>query len=240
MKSFFTTCLLVLSLGNLRAASPPTNTVSPTDYAAFRIIADRNIFNSRRKAGMTNSIASPRTNAPAARTESFALVGTMRYEKGYFAFFDGSASDYKKVLKPEDTISGFKIKEVRPSAVVLQSATNEMEMKVGTQLSRVDKGEWKVSERAENLEVVAAPASRGNSSRDNRDNRDNKDPRRSTDRPPENNAPNGDGSAILDQILSAVDGAAPAPRTSATNAPGTNTGSPGDILEILRRRREQE
>ena len=234
MKRFFILCWFLCSASNAPAAGQPTNTISPTDYAAFKIIADRNIFNSRRRAGVTNSAAPLKQTAPAPRTESFALVGTMRYEKGYFAFFDGSASDYRKVLKPEDTISGFKIKEVRPSAVLLQSATNEVEMRVGTQLSRVDKGEWKASERAENLEVSASSSSRGGSSRDSRESR------RSQERPPENTIPAGDGSAFFEQILSAVEGTTNPPRPGVTNAPGAPAGAGPDILEILRRRREQE
>jgi len=39
----------------------------------------------------------------------------LSYEKGLFAFFDGSSPDYRKVLKEEDTIAVFKIAEIQPS-----------------------------------------------------------------------------------------------------------------------------
>jgi len=37
----------------------------------------------------------------------------MSYEKGPFAFFEGSSSEFQKVLKQDDTIAGFKIGEFK-------------------------------------------------------------------------------------------------------------------------------
>src|SRR5258706_16352028 len=73
----------------------------------------------------------------------------MRYEKGLFAFFDGTRSDYRKVLKQDDTIAGFKITAIEPSHVILASATNELDLGVGKQLRREDEGEWRMSDRPE-------------------------------------------------------------------------------------------
>src|SRR2546421_1583725 len=62
----------------------PTNAPDRFDYSAFKLITERNIFNSHRSARYT----APRESGPQARVDSFALVGTMSYEKGPFAFFD--------------------------------------------------------------------------------------------------------------------------------------------------------
>ena len=70
------------------------------------------------------------------------LVGTMTYEKGTFAFFDGTSSDYKKALKLTDTIAGYKVTTIAPNGVKLASGTNEVELSVGAQLRREEDGPW--------------------------------------------------------------------------------------------------
>jgi hypothetical protein len=137
------------------AAAPSTNAASSLDYSSFKIISDRNIFNTRRSARYVAS--APRTRA--SRSESFALVGTMSYEKGPLAFFDGTRSDYRKVLKPDDTIAGFKVTAIETTHVKLASPTNEVELRVGMQLRREEEGEWHMSERPENLEQSPLRAS---------------------------------------------------------------------------------
>jgi len=101
------------------SAAPATNSMSRYDYSAFKLINERNIFNTRRSP---RYVPSDRRETRRTRSESFALVGTMRYEKGLFAFFDGTRSDYRKVLKQDETIAGFKITGIEPSHVTLASA----------------------------------------------------------------------------------------------------------------------
>src|ERR1041385_6179537 len=67
-----------------------SNSPSRLHFSSFRIITERNIFNPRRSA---RYVPTERTRRPSTRTDSFALVGTMSYEKGFFAFFDGSSSE---------------------------------------------------------------------------------------------------------------------------------------------------
>ncbi len=119
-------------------------------YDSFKLIADRNIFDSSRSKGITRA---PRTNAapPAARVESFALVGTMSYAKGDFAFFDGTSPQYRKALKAGDVIGAYKVKEVTPNQVKLVGEKQEWELKVGQQLRREEEGEWQVSARPESF-----------------------------------------------------------------------------------------
>ena len=69
----------------------------------------------------------------------------MSYEKGDFAFFDGSSPDYKKGLKPGDKIAGYEIKEVKPSCVKIANEKQQFEMEVGQQLRREDEGEWQLA-----------------------------------------------------------------------------------------------
>jgi hypothetical protein len=69
----------------------------------------------------------------------------MSYEKGTFAFFDGTSSEYKKALKLTDSIAGYKVTNIAPNAVKLTSGTNELELRVGAQLRREEDGPWLLS-----------------------------------------------------------------------------------------------
>jgi len=130
------------SLGNL-AAQEIQSAPRTEEYAAFRIITDRNIFNANRSG------RPPRANREArrpSRVEAFALLGTMSYEKGRFAFFDGSSSDYRQTLKPEGTIAEFKVLEIGGNSVKLDRKGKQIDLRVGSQLRREDGGEWQVAE----------------------------------------------------------------------------------------------
>ena len=138
-----------------------TNTVTGTnsgpvvlDYAAFKLIVDRNIFDPNRfphRPGEVRVVSKPRS------VDSLTLVGTMSYEKGTFAFFDGTSSDYKKSLKLTDSIAGYKIAGISPNAVKLAAGTNELELSVGAQLRREEDGPWRLA--GQSVPYVANPAS---------------------------------------------------------------------------------
>ena len=117
--------------------------ITGTNFESFRIISDRNIFNQNRSSRSARRDSSRQRPAPAV--QSLSLVGTMSYEKGDFAFFDGSSPDYKKGLKPGDKIAGYEIKEVKPSCVTIANEKQQFEMKVGQQLRREDEGEWQLA-----------------------------------------------------------------------------------------------
>lgn len=121
-------------------AFPRTNgALARLDYSAFKVIVDQNIFDPNRyprKPGEPRPRTAPRT------VDSLTLVGTMSYERGAFAFFDGSSSEYKKALKLTDAIAGYKVSNITPNAVKLAAGTNELELPVGMQLRREEDGPW--------------------------------------------------------------------------------------------------
>ena len=123
-----------------------TNTPARGSFEAFRIIAQRNIFDPNRSARGTSRADD--SGAKASKTEGFALVGTMLYEDRKFAFFDSSSSDYKKVLKVGETIAGYKIKDIEPSRVKLEADGNALELAVGQQLRREEEGQWELGGEA--------------------------------------------------------------------------------------------
>lgn len=115
-------------------------------FEAFRTIGDRNIFNPNRYARSAGRTAPRTSSQPAARVESFSLVGIMAYEKGWFAFFEGTKSDYKQALQVDGAIGEYKVVSVSPEQVKLRGGTNSYDLKVGMQMRREDEGDWFLSE----------------------------------------------------------------------------------------------
>jgi hypothetical protein len=148
--------MLLLAAGRL-AAAEETNSVSPQDLSAFKIISERNIFNASRSAGRSSR---PRpVQERAAKVESFTLVGTMSYEKGRFAFFDGTSTAYRKTVKPADTIAGYKINDISSNHIQLAAANNQtIDLQVGMQMKRQDEGPWSLVAHAEPYASSSEPA----------------------------------------------------------------------------------
>lgn len=146
-----------------RSTPPATNAVvragQKQDFAAFRIVSERNIFDPNRspRRANTNVAARPKPKV----TESLALVGVMNYEKGVFAFFDGSRGEFRKALKPSDKIAGLKIVSVEANSVKLAKGDKTLELAVGSQLRREDEGEWKPGGAAESNRETSSSTSSG-------------------------------------------------------------------------------
>jgi hypothetical protein len=147
------------------APAKTTNSVAPLSLESFQLIADKNIFNQSRVPRVAGR-PPPSTNEVkrVPKVDAFALVGTMSYEKGDFAFFDGSNSDYRKTLKAGDKIAGHAIKSIHPSHVTLEWEGNALDVKVGQQLRREDEGAWQVSNRTEAFASSGVGGSGGTSS----------------------------------------------------------------------------
>jgi hypothetical protein len=127
----------IFAANSTTASANGTNGAASLDYAAFKVVADRNIFNPNRQGYRAGG---PRTRPRSV--DSFSLVGIMSYEKGTFAFFDGSGSEYRKALKTNDTIAGYQLTAIEPNAVKLALQTNELELRVGMQMRREEEGPW--------------------------------------------------------------------------------------------------
>ena len=124
------------------------------DYSSFKLIVERNIFDPNRYPRRAGTAP---VRPPATRVDSLTLVGTMAYDKGTFAFFDGTSSDYQKALKLTDKIAGYQVDDIVPDAVTLTAGTNRVHLRVGTQLRREENGPWTVSGQA--MSYSAPPSS---------------------------------------------------------------------------------
>jgi hypothetical protein len=125
------------------ASSAPTG----LNESAFSIISERNIFNSKRTGSVLGRTQSRRT------VEDFALTGTMDYGKGKYAVFEGSSTEFTKVLQPNGFIAGYKVVEIQPNSVKLELTGQITELPIGTGMRREDRGPWKFTE------VVTLPGS---------------------------------------------------------------------------------
>jgi hypothetical protein len=189
-----------LSAAVFSAAAQPAN---GTDFTPFQLIGQRNIFDPNRVPRVRTTRSAPHV------VDSFALVGTMSYPKGRFAFFDGSSPDFRKVLQLDGSIADFKVAAITPKTVTLLSGTNETILPLGIQMRRDDDGHWIVSAD------TASYASTGNSPPD----------RRSSDRRHANSSgSDGDNSPMTSAENTDNSGMA---AQGGTNDPGTGLNAPG-------------
>jgi len=130
------------------------------EYDSFRAIADKNIFNSKRSG---RSSGGTRETRKPARIDTLSLVGTMNYDKGPLAFFQGSDADYRKAAAPGAKIAGFRIAAVEAQVVTLQDGTNSYQLNLGAEMRREDGGAWKVNESSQPTVDASAGSSASSS-----------------------------------------------------------------------------
>jgi hypothetical protein len=136
-------------MGAAEATNAPANAPVRLTFDSFRPVSDRNIFNPNRYARSTGRSTRSNSSTPASRVESISLVGVIAYEKGYYAFFDGTSSDYRKSLQAGGTVGQYHLARVTSDVVQLTTGTNTFDLKVGMQMRREDEGDWFLSESSD-------------------------------------------------------------------------------------------
>ena len=143
---------------NSTAAATATNTVAASDnsvptYDSFNIIERRNIFDPNRRPYLKPNQGFTTTTR---RSDYFALVGTMSYTKGRFAFFDGTMPQYKKVVETGGNISGYTVKEIGQNFVTLTANGKDFQMPVGQQLRNDGQNKWQMMAHNTDEEAAAS------------------------------------------------------------------------------------
>lgn len=180
------------------------------DFSEFRLIAERNIFNPERSPRREDRRS--REERRPARVESFALVGTMSYEKGRFAFFDGSDASYRTIVPEGGSLAGFVVREITTAGVQLERDGTRLNLTVNAGMRREEEGAWQPTERTEVL------ANRGGGGRSDRD-RDRRSP--------------SEGGA--DRSARRSSDTASSPGSGGTS----NASAGGDVSDVLRKLMEQ-
>ena len=123
------------------------------NYSAFKLILDRNIFDPNRVPIRPGGVRRIRT------VDSLTLRGTITYEKGTYAVFEGSSADYTKKLKLNDRIAGYKVTNIGFNGVQLAAGTNTVDLLVGMQLRREEDGPWVPSSKPASYAATATSTS---------------------------------------------------------------------------------
>lgn len=153
----------------VKTATVSVGSDTKLDFDFFKLVRERNIFDMSR-TGRIGTRSVPKR----VIVDDFTLVGTMSYEKGLYAFFDGSSSEFRQNgLKPGDKIAGYKIAAIGNDYVDLLSTNSKtIRMGLSTSMRREDKGPWS-GPTLRNDTVIADSGS--SSSRDTSDRSDRSD-----------------------------------------------------------------
>ena len=143
---------VLLLCGGALSSAQDTNAPTRPEFSNFKLVTERNIFNARRRGRTTGDRPARR---PGVRAEYAALAGTMSYDQGNYAFFDGSSSEFSKSVKVSDSIAGFTVTDIQRSFIKLEAGTNKLELQVGMELKREQGGDWQIAERTEQTRTVS-------------------------------------------------------------------------------------
>ena len=137
-----------------RRSRSQATTQSADPFDAFRSIGELNIFDPNRQPRIRRD-SSVDVVTPADEVVTF--VGTLQYEKGLFAFFDGSDPRYRTTVPIGGTIAEFSITQIAPRSVSLSANDRLLTLRIGESLRRREGSDWTVSTLAQPLgEATAA------------------------------------------------------------------------------------
>ena len=139
--------LATLAFAGSFSARAQSSTPGDSDYSKFAgFISDGNIFDPNRQPRYHGSTyRAPKHIKHNNGPQGVALVGTMAYEKGCFAFFNAGDSDLKKVVSYGGEIADYTVKDISATTVTLVGKDKkEVTMKIGDQMYQ-EAGTWKVN-----------------------------------------------------------------------------------------------
>lgn len=131
-------------------ATTPAAPTAPT-FDSFRLIAERNIFDPNR---VGRSAQNNRREAQPTG-DTITLVGTMQYEKGYFAFFDSPNAKFRAALTATGTVADFTVKQVTANSVELTRNGQSIHLAISQQLYRPVGGDWTLSAAPARMDIAA-------------------------------------------------------------------------------------
>jgi len=134
-------------------SGPVMSAEAPQSFDQFKIVLERNIFSSNPSRQATGP-----EKAPQPIPERLILFGTMSYEKGQFAFFDGSNPDFRRELRPGEKIGGCTLTEIASTQVKLKAGELELELPVGRCLLREIGGPWRPGGAVDEASTAAKDA----------------------------------------------------------------------------------
>lgn len=135
--------IFAIALAALGMRAPAAEASAKEVFKDFKIITDRNIFNSERSGDRRES--SRQQRSARSTPEEFRLVGVMLNGEDATAFFEGSRSDYGGQWKKGDRIAGFKITAIRTDGVTLEKDAKRTELPVASAMKSSEEGVWELT-----------------------------------------------------------------------------------------------
>ena len=133
---------LLLSVQAVGLAQEEPSSAAP-GFESYRILVDRNIFDPNRRASRPERRSTP--TEPVPQPDQLAVTGVLIHEGAAVAFFEGTKPDYNADLNEGGTVAGYTVVEIRTDHLRLSKDGREIELPVGSGLSRHDEGEWQLS-----------------------------------------------------------------------------------------------
>ncbi len=105
-------------------------------FKTFHLIQTRNVFDPNRRPSRVE-IPTQRTSTTKtrSRSNSLSLTGTMVTTGKSLAFFNGSRSEYSKVIGVGDSVADFKVAAINAMQVELEKDGKRTSIAVGSQLT---------------------------------------------------------------------------------------------------------
>ena len=113
-----------------------------TAFEDYELILNNNIFDPNRQDRARLAAERLRAREDSIPVHRFALVGTMHNNEESLAFFSGTSSEYRSVLKPGDAIADYQIKAIHDKEIVLDKDGETIEFQVGMEMSRQGDNPW--------------------------------------------------------------------------------------------------
>ncbi len=117
-------------------------------FESFSLILDNNIFSANREDRARLEAERQRRQEDSIPVDRFSLVGTMHTDGKPLAFFSGSSSQYRGVLKPDDEIAGYRVTEIGEKSCTLEKDGESLAFNIGMGMSRRGDEPWEISESA--------------------------------------------------------------------------------------------
>jgi hypothetical protein len=199
-------------------------------WDAYRILVDRNIFVRNRRPPMPDRPEPRTTYVRPPSAPRFVLTGTARSGDGFIAFFEDYRSGSTRRASVGKELGGALVKAITLNGVVVEDDGTSRTIRIGCDLSGEEVALARPATRTTTTAPPAPPAAPAESDRTDRDDRRDgpDDERAASDRPEgpprENEAP----------------GEQASPPEEAEAPGGADDADTADILERMRRRREEE
>lgn len=126
-----------------KSPAKPKASSEASGFAAYEIIAQRNVFNPNRSASKKNDDGDKPEPTPAPPTVD--LLGTWVTDRQAVAFIEGADANLNGAPGVGDRVAGWTIGAIDTEKVVLEKEEQKISWPVGRRLERGEGGEWKLA-----------------------------------------------------------------------------------------------